>query len=77
MMEWQWHQLDRMQIYHLHLAPDKITMPVPHHSVCTVWMAFLLPNQQRQSTKGIAIRIVKTIKSPLNLLVFRIFRSNF
>jgi len=36
---------------HLHLTPD-ITIPVPHHSVFTGWMPFLLPNQQRQSTEG-------------------------
>jgi len=28
-------------------------MPVPHHSVFTGQMPFLLPNQQRQSTEGI------------------------
>ena len=30
----------------------QITMPVPHHSVFTGRMLLLLPNQQRQSTKG-------------------------
>jgi len=30
----------------------QITMPVPHHSVFTGRMPFLLPNQQRQSTEG-------------------------
>ena len=30
----------------------QITMPVPHHSVFTGQMPFLLPNQQRQSTEG-------------------------
>ena len=32
--------------------PRQITMPVPHHSVFTGQMAFLPPNQQRQSTEG-------------------------
>jgi len=36
---------------HLHLAPE-ITTPVPHHSVFTGWMPFLLPNQERQLTEG-------------------------
>jgi len=30
----------------------QITVPIPHHSVFTVWMTFLLPNQQHQSTEG-------------------------
>jgi len=34
---------------HLHLAPDRLTMPVPHHSVFTGQMPFLPPNQQCQS----------------------------
>ena len=28
------------------------TMPAPHHSVFYIWMPFLPPNQQRQSTEG-------------------------
>ena len=36
----------------LHLAPDRITTPAPHHSVFTGRMPFLPPNQQRQSTEG-------------------------
>jgi len=31
----------------------QITVPVPHHSVFTVRMPFLPPNQQHQSTEGI------------------------
>jgi len=30
----------------------QITMPAPHRSVFTVWMPFLPPNQQCQSTEG-------------------------
>jgi len=51
MMGWQWHQLDEMQIICTLLQTD-ITMPVPHHSVFTGQMPFLLPSQQRQSTLG-------------------------
>jgi len=50
MMGWDWHQLDHMQI----IAPcsTQITTPVPHHSVFTGRMRFLLPKQQRQSSEG-------------------------
>ena len=40
---------------HLHLARSRsrqITTPKPHHSVFTGQMAFLSPNQRRQSTDG-------------------------
>jgi len=30
----------------------QITMPVPHNSVFTGWMLFLLPIQEHQSTEG-------------------------
>jgi len=51
MMGWQWHQLDNMQIICTSLQTE--TTPVPYHSVFTGQMAFLPPNQQRQSTEGI------------------------
>ena len=51
--EWQWHQPGQMQICTL-LQTD--TMPAPHHSVFTGRMPFLSPNQQRQSTEGIALK---------------------
>jgi len=35
----------------LHLAPDRLSMPAPHHSVFTGRMPFLPPNQQRKSTE--------------------------
>ena len=47
--EWQWHQLG-----HIKSAPRyrQITMPAPHHSqFFTGRIPFLLPNQQRQSTR--------------------------
>jgi len=58
MMRCQWHQLDHMQ---KSFAPrsKQITMPVPHHSVFAGRMPFLPPNQQRQSTEGIAIEPYK------------------
>jgi len=35
-------------------------MPAPHHSVFfTGWMPFLPPNQQRQSTKGTSLDLIK------------------
>jgi len=50
--EWQWHQLDHMQVCtSLHYS-RQITMPATHHSVFTGWVPFLLPNQQCQSTEG-------------------------
>jgi len=45
--EWQWHQLDHMQV-----CTMQITVPAPHHSVFTGRTPFLPPNQQRQSTEG-------------------------
>ena len=49
--EWQWHQLDDMQVCS---APRsrQITTPAPHQSVFTGRMPFLPPNQQCQSTEG-------------------------
>jgi len=47
--EWQWHQLSHTQVCTL-LQTD--TTPAPHHSVFTVRMPFLPPNQQRQSTES-------------------------
>jgi len=38
-------------------------MPVPHHSILTVGMPFLPPNQQRQSTEGISIKSLKETQS--------------
>jgi len=47
--EWQWHQLGHVQVCTL-LQTDNHAST--HHSVFTGRMPFLLPNQQRQSTKG-------------------------
>ena len=53
MMGWQWHELDHMQIICM-VAPRsrQITTPVPHHSLFTNRMPFLLANQQCQSNEG-------------------------
>ena len=39
-----------------HTAPcsRQIITPTPHYSIFTGWMIFLMPNQQCQSTEGIA-----------------------
>jgi len=52
----------------LHLAPDKITTPAPHHSVFTDGMPFLLPNQQHQSTE-VEVEVVYRI-SELSIYFF-------
>jgi len=54
MMGWQWHQLDHVMQTSA-LCSRQITTPVPHHSVFTGQMPFLLPNQQHQSTEGTTI----------------------
>ena len=38
------------------------TTPVPHHSIFTGRMLFLMPNQQCQSTEGITAKKHSTIK---------------
>jgi len=48
--EWQWHQLDHMQVCTL-LQTDNHASTSPL-SFFTGRMPFLLPNQQRQSTEG-------------------------
>jgi len=50
MMGWQWHQLDHMQSICTSVQTDNYARP--HHSVFTGQISFLLPNQQRQSTKA-------------------------
>jgi len=47
--EWQWHQLGRMQVC-TSLQTDNHASTPP--SVFTGRVPFLLPNQQRQSTKA-------------------------
>jgi len=48
MTGWQWHQLDHMQIIRTSLQTDN------HTSIASLnfFTAFLLPNQQHQSTEG-------------------------
>jgi len=50
--EWQWHQLDHMQVC-TSLQTDNHAS-TPPLSVYTGQMPFLPPNQQRQSTEGIS-----------------------
>jgi len=42
--EWQWHQLGHMQVY--------TSLQTDNHASTPGRMAFLPPNQQRQSTEG-------------------------
>ena len=54
---WQWHPLGHMQTICTLLQTDNhINTPSPYHSIFTVRMLFLMPNQQCQSTKGINIQ---------------------
>jgi len=45
-------------------CPRHITMLAPHHSVCTDWMPFLQPNQQRQSTEDLVKLIINKTPCP-------------
>ena len=52
MTEWQWHQLDHMQIICTSLQTDNhSSTSSPQRSVFTGQMRMLPPNQQRQSTE--------------------------
>ena len=51
--EWQWHQLHGPYAS-LHLASDRQPGQHPTTQIFTGRMPFLPPNQQRQSTEGIA-----------------------
>jgi len=57
--EWQWHQLSHMQVCTL-LQTDNHTS-TPLLSFFTGRMPFLPPNQQCQSTEGIALRLSETV----------------
>ena len=50
MMEWQWHQLDYMQIICTSLQVDNHASTSPF--IFTGRMPFLPPNQQHQGTEG-------------------------
>ena len=54
--EWQWHQLDHMQVCTL-LQTDNHTSTPPLTKFFTGRMPFLPPNEQRQSTKGRRLHI--------------------
>jgi len=51
--EWQWHQLGHMQVC-ISLQTDNHASTTPLREFFTGRMPFLPPNQQRQSTEGIA-----------------------
>jgi len=55
--EWQWQQLDYMQVY-TSLQSDNHTS-TPPLSFFTDRMPFLPPNQQRQSTEGMSTESMK------------------
>jgi len=58
--EWQWHQLEHMQIDTLLQADNHAS--TPPLSFFTGRMHFLPPNQQRQSTEGISYRLHRKYK---------------
>jgi len=61
--EWQWHQLGHMQVC---TSDNQITTPAPHHSkFFTGRMPFMPPNQQHQSTEGITVTKLTTLKTVL------------
>jgi len=53
--EWQWHQLDHMQVC-ISLQTDNHAS-TPPLSFFTGRMPFLPPNQQRQSTEGVRLHV--------------------
>jgi len=55
--EWQWHQLGHMQVCTSLQADNHVS--TPPLSFFTGWMPFLPPNQQRQSTKGTSLNLIK------------------
>jgi len=59
--EWQWHQRGHMQVC-TSLQTDNHASNPPL-KFFTGWMPFLLPNQQRQSTERIILRILSILTS--------------
>jgi len=55
--EWQWHQLGHMQVCTSLQTPDRKPRPHPTTQFFTGQMPFLPPNQQRQSTEGLALKV--------------------
>jgi len=56
--EWQWHQLGRMQVCTSLQTDNHVS--TPPLSFFTGRMPFLLPNRQRQSTEGSALKAKNT-----------------
>jgi len=70
--EWQWHQLDHMQVCTLLQADNHAS--TPPLSFFTGRMPLLLPNQQRQSTEGMkhcSISVVNLFSSQLFSAVYQ------
>ena len=64
--EWQWHQLGHMQVCTM-LQTDNHTS-TPTTQFFTDQVPFLPPNQQRQSTEGMSIRLgKKSQKGPIHV----------
>jgi len=59
-MEWQWHQLDHMQIICTSFQTNNDDSTSSLSFYFTGWMPFLLPNQQCLSTE------VDALKNKLN-----------
>jgi len=68
--EWQWHQLGHMQVCTL-LQPDNHASNPPL-LFFTGQMPFLPPNQQRQSTEGIACPLYTNINKIRNCKMWKI-----
>jgi len=61
-MEWQWHQLDHMQIICTSLQPDNHACQHLITQFFTGWMLFLMPNQQHQIAKALnTLRTTHTV----------------
>jgi len=50
--EWQWHQLGHTQVCTSLQTDNHASTSLLSTSIAGCWMPFLLPNPQRQSTKG-------------------------
>jgi len=70
--EWQWHQLDHMQVCTLLQADNHAS--TPRLSFFTGRMPLLMPNQQHQSTEGMkhcSISVVNLFSSQLFSAVYQ------
>ena len=64
MCEWQWHQLDQMQVCtSLQTDDHATTLPLTGH------LPFLSPNQQRQSSEGYATMVVMMMMMMMMIMI--------